>query len=215
MTKISLLEMGKTKKRNVRETILSVLSAEFPLSIKKIFNKVKKEHNLDVTYQAVFKIINELLEDNVLEKTDKEYKLNMLWIKDLENELNVIKKNYMGESNLQINEGRDFNESVNSFVSKIGPKIKEYIGDDETCILGVGGTGLSHAMSLWKYLLKEGKKVAFLELDKTSLIKDGILKFNKRDFENKKVLIVDYAIFSGTVFRFISPKINSLKKSLK
>ena len=76
MTGISLLEMGKTKKRNVRETIISILSREYPLSIKKIFNKVKKEYHLDVTYQAVFKLIKEMIEDSVLEKSDKEYKLN-------------------------------------------------------------------------------------------------------------------------------------------
>ena len=99
---ISILDMGKTKKRNVRESIISILSRDYPLSIRKIYNSVKKEYKLDVTYQAVFKLVKEMLGDNILQKADSEmeYQLNIEWIKQLEDELRIIKEKYYRESRI-------------------------------------------------------------------------------------------------------------------
>lgn len=209
MANISLLDMGKIKKRTVRETIISILSKEFPLNIKKIYSKIKKEYNLGVTYQAVFKIMKEMQEDNILEKSDKEYKLNINWIKDLENELEIIKKNYLSKKVLE----EPLQNRINSFVSKLGPKIKNYVGKEEVCIIGISGPGKFFAIAISKYLLKEGIKVNYIELNKDKQQSQEKLILQKKDLENKKVIIVDRAIYSGKIFNNIMEKLSKVKKS--
>lgn len=210
MAKISLLEMGKIKKRNVRETIISILSREFPLSIKKIYNKVKREHSLNVTYQAVFKIIKEMLDDNILEKSEKEYKLNINWIKDLENELEIIKRNYV-ENNTEKSD-KYIQKRVNEFVSELGPKIKKYIGKDYACIIGVSSEGKLFAIGLFKYFLKEGLNVNYTEIDKIKQASEEKLIISRKEIENKKILIVDKAIYSGKTYNMIMNKLARFKK---
>ncbi len=211
MTNLSLLEMGKIKKRSVRETIISILSKEFPLNIKKIYNKIKKEYNLGVTYQAVFKLIKEMLEDGILKKNDKEYQLNLEWIKELENELNIIKKNYLKESEAT----EPFQDRINKFISELGPKIKEYIGKDEACVVTLSGTGYYYALNLWKYLQREGKNVNFIEIKKIDLTSGKKINFNRKDLENKKILIVDYGIFSGSFYKLLIDTIKPLRNRYK
>lgn len=209
MTNISLLDMGKIKKRSVRETIISILSREFPLSIKKIYNKVKKEYNLNVTYQAVFKIIKEMIEDNILEKFDKEYKLNISWIKELENEISIIKKNYLNEAN---NSEEPLQSRINNFISKLGPKIKECIGKDKACIMAVSGGGRLFAMPLFKYLLKEGKDVKYNEINWLPHSKIKSPLFEKENLKNKKLILVDSEIYSGTTYHTVMENFNKIKK---
>jgi len=211
--KISLLEMGKTKKRNVREEIISILSREFPLSIKKIYNKIKKEYGLDVTYQAVFKLIKEMTDDGILEKSEMEYKLNINWIKQLEDELSIIKQKY--GSKKEENNEKNMKGRIEKFVAEIGPKIKEFIGKDEACIVGVTGQGYKYSVPLWRYLLREGIKVNFVELNKYALIKNEPIRFDKKDFDNKKVIITDSEISGGTMYRLSNKAIDSVKKKFK
>ncbi len=208
MANISLLEMGNTKKRGTREAIISILSREFPLSIKKIYNKVKKEYHSDLTYQAVFKLTKEMLADKILEKQEKEYKLNINWIKQLENELDIIKKNYLGKKQ----EDDSLQERINNFVAELGPKVKDYIGKDKVCVVGVSGSGFRYAMALWRYLIKEGVDVNFVELSKYALIRSGRVNFEAEKLENKKVIVVDYSILSGTTYKAIMDKLVQLKK---
>ncbi|MBM3233910.1 hypothetical protein FJZ19_02325 [Candidatus Pacearchaeota archaeon] len=212
MANISLLEMRKTKKRNVREAIISVLGRKFPLSIKKIFFEINKEYKLGVTYQAVFKLINEMLEENILVKSNREYKLNINWINRLENELAIIKKNYVGEDKKSDTQIQD---RINEFIAVIGPKLKEYLDNDKSCIITLSGTGYYYALNLWKYLLKEGIDVKFMNLNKTDLTAGKRIKFNKEDFQNRKVLIVDYGIFSGSIYKLLMDVIKPLKNKFK
>lgn len=211
MTNISLLEMGKVKKRNVREAIISILGREYPLSIRKIYNKVKKEYNLDVTYQAVFKIIKELVGDRVLEKSEKEYKLNIEWIKELENEINLLKRNYLKDKDAS---NEPLQKRINEFISELGPRIKEYIGKDEALIVGVSGGGKFFAMALLKYLLREGSNVKYSEVNWHSRSDEKLL-FKRSEVENKKVILVDSEIYSGITFRVIMEKLNKIKKRFK
>lgn len=71
--------------KNTKEAVILILSNEWPLSAKKIYNKVRKM-GLSVTYQAVFKTIKQLLDEGTLQKDDKEYKLNVDWLKRMDKE---------------------------------------------------------------------------------------------------------------------------------
>lgn len=78
--KTSALSFGANP---TKETIVELLSQEWPLSAKKIFHKLSKRHNLSITYQAVHKALTELTEKNIIEKTKDGYHINKLWIKEL------------------------------------------------------------------------------------------------------------------------------------
>lgn len=233
MVNISLLDMGNTKKRSTREVIISILSREFPLSIKKIYNQVKKEYNLEVTYQAVFKVVKEMLNDGVVEGKGKEYQLNIKWIRELENELDVIKKSYIGDS-FPV-KGDELQLRVNEFVAKLGPKIKEYVGKDEVCIVGIGGSGRPFGVALWKYLIREGKNVKYVDLvgisddfkdklfdknkdlekNKVFLMDSEIYTIKKKEIENRKIVFVDSEIYSGGTYRVFIGKMNKFKERFK
>ncbi len=70
--------MNKNEK-STKSLILSVLGKRFPLSLNQIYADVKLEKNL--SYQAVHKIIKELVKDRLVEKVEKQYFLNKRWIK--------------------------------------------------------------------------------------------------------------------------------------
>ena len=78
---ITIPQIGK--KKGVKDCIISILSNEWPLTGKKIYNIIRKQYELPVTYQAVHKTLKKLIEDEVLVKTGKDYKLNEEWIQQL------------------------------------------------------------------------------------------------------------------------------------
>jgi len=67
--------------KTVKEKIIQILSNEFPLSARKIYNKIKNENS--VSYQAVHKALKELVDENIVEKSGREYLLNVEWIRNL------------------------------------------------------------------------------------------------------------------------------------
>lgn len=210
--KVSIIEMGKTKKRNVRESIISVLSREFPLSIRKIYNSVKRDYHLDMTYQAVFKLVKGMVEDGILEKSEKEYKLNVNWIKQLEDELRVIRANYGAERGGKV---REIQDNISKFVAEVGPKIKEYIGEDKSCILGISGGGRFFGMALWKYLAREGIDSKYVDYDPVEEAAKKGIGIKKEDAEGRKMVIVDSAIYGGKTYEAIMRKVHRYKGSLK
>jgi len=71
--------MGKSNGENsTRNLIIEVLGNRFPLTLKQVYNEVKKSKN--VSYQGVYKVLNHLVEENVLEKIEKQYLLEKEWV---------------------------------------------------------------------------------------------------------------------------------------
>lgn len=70
------------KGRDTKDLIINILSNEWPLSAKKIYNEIKKQGK-NVTYQAVHKAIKELLNEGILTKQAKEYSINSDYIKQI------------------------------------------------------------------------------------------------------------------------------------
>ena len=64
-----------------KEKIIELLSSEWPLTAKKIYHRVSK--NISITYQAVHKSLQELMQNNILEKTKEGYQISKNWIKNL------------------------------------------------------------------------------------------------------------------------------------
>ncbi len=67
-------------KANTKGLIIKLLSEAWPMSVKKIYFGVKKASRKALTYQAVYKSVNELLSDGVLSKNGKEYLISPVWV---------------------------------------------------------------------------------------------------------------------------------------
>jgi len=80
---LNIMLPGLGREKNVKDCVIFILSAEWPLTGKKIYNRIRKQHELPVTYQAVHKTLKKLIEDEVLVKTGKDYKLNEEWLEQI------------------------------------------------------------------------------------------------------------------------------------
>jgi len=88
---ITLPRPGKEK--SLKDSIITLLVSEWPLSARKIYNHVKKEGK-NMSYQAVYKALNELAEQKILVKNDLEYSLNKEWVNQIGDFIDKIKKVY-------------------------------------------------------------------------------------------------------------------------
>ncbi len=65
---------------SVKDSIISVLANEWPLSAKVIYNRLQKNHGLTISYQAVHKALNEMDKHKIISKENREYSLHKEWI---------------------------------------------------------------------------------------------------------------------------------------
>ena len=93
------------EKATAKDYIISILGYDWPLSIKKIYNLIKKRYGYNVTYQAIYKTVNELYNKGVLEKNGLSYQINLKWLKDLHGYTEVIETNYYTKNRLNLIEG--------------------------------------------------------------------------------------------------------------
>lgn len=63
-----------------KEKIIRLLAERWPLSAKEILLKINKDYSTDVSYQAIHKILLELSNEKIIEKTGKEWKLKKEWL---------------------------------------------------------------------------------------------------------------------------------------
>jgi DNA-binding PadR family transcriptional regulator len=76
------------KSDSLKDLIISLLANEFPLNAKEIHSRVSKSKS--VSYQAVFKVLNRLSQENVLNKKQSKYTINEEWIDDLKKFTNQL-----------------------------------------------------------------------------------------------------------------------------
>ena len=53
---------------DVRNQIISVLSEDFPLTFRKLSNKLKKEHNKTISEKALYRIVGLMTKEGILNK---------------------------------------------------------------------------------------------------------------------------------------------------
>lgn len=83
-----------------KDAIINILTIEWPLSLKTIFNRIKKEYNYNYSYQAVFKAVKELVSSSVLNEKEKKYEINIEWIKKLQSFTDIVETNYYAKERL-------------------------------------------------------------------------------------------------------------------
>jgi hypothetical protein len=79
MIELSIPQVGEESK-NAKDMIFSVLTEKQPLTTMQIFNTIKRKYNAGLSYQAINKAINSLVDKKVLIKEKKYYNINQEWL---------------------------------------------------------------------------------------------------------------------------------------
>ena len=101
---IRLGAIAAEKHADTKELVVEILGCEFPLTVKRICNTINKHYGRQVSYHAVYKAINTLLNAKVIAKQGTKYSLNKKYIKgicDFANKVNVL----YGEEKLGVIDG--------------------------------------------------------------------------------------------------------------
>jgi len=85
---------------SVKEIIIEILSEKHPLSIKEIHNIIKKDYRKNISYQAVYKAIHELIDKKIISKKEKVYSLNSYYIEKLNALVSKLNFNYKKEKDI-------------------------------------------------------------------------------------------------------------------
>lgn len=89
------------KPGNTKDAVISILTIEWPLSLKGIYYKIKKRYNYGSSYQAVFKAVKELVEGGILIDKDKKYEINVAWIKKVQSFTDIVETNYYAKEKIR------------------------------------------------------------------------------------------------------------------
>lgn len=100
---LTLPEPGQHKR--VKDAVLDILSFKWPLSSTKICNQIRREYSLGISHQAVHKSLVELVGAGVLCKNEKDYEINLEWVKKIKKFADGIEKNYKNYTGIPIFEG--------------------------------------------------------------------------------------------------------------
>ena len=88
------------KPKNTKDAVITMLTYEWPLTLKQIYNRIKKQYSYSSTYQSVYKAVKELIEKKVLQEKNKQYEINIEWIKKLQSFTDIVETNYYAKEKL-------------------------------------------------------------------------------------------------------------------
>ena len=86
-----------------KNKVLEILSINPDISAKKIYNQLKSKYGINITYQGVHKLLNELVEDKVLEKNEREYKINLPWLDNIQLHSSNLRKKVINFKSSNLN----------------------------------------------------------------------------------------------------------------
>lgn len=92
--------LSKSENKSVKDLIVHILSMQWPLSAKKIYNIIKNKYNYNVSYQAVHKSLKILIDQGILTKKDKEFLISIEWIDNLKEFSEKVTANYKNKAPL-------------------------------------------------------------------------------------------------------------------
>jgi hypoxanthine-guanine phosphoribosyltransferase len=194
-------------KKSVKNLVINTLTTEWPLSIRKIYNRVRGK-GVDVTYQAVFKAVKELIKQGILIEDRKMYAINIGWIKRVQQLVDKIRSNYesRGEPLKRLTDIPISDPRVAKFLSKLGNKIMEYFGKTPGCVIAIEGSGTLFGLGIKLFLLDKGIHVNYAEVNRYEP------KFYKKDVEGRKVIIVNTTLTTGSTMKRIMRAINLVRR---
>ncbi|MFH1895729.1 MAG: hypothetical protein ABIJ74_04120 [archaeon] len=71
------------KEKGVRENIIEILSNEWPLTAKQIFNRLGRNYAVNISYQGVHKHLKGMLDEKIITKNERDFMLSYAWIKKM------------------------------------------------------------------------------------------------------------------------------------
>lgn len=122
------LALYRSMSGSTKDQIINILSYDWPLNIKKIYFLLKKRYSRNVTYQAVYKAVNQMLEEKILLKTKQGYQLNVEWVKEIHNQTEIIRVNYFSEQHAALfDRSSDDSEAIRVFIFKTWFDVEKYL----------------------------------------------------------------------------------------
>lgn len=85
MTLEIVIPEANVKDRTTKDLVFSILIDDIPKTLTQLHREIKARYGTSVTFQAVIKAVNSLLEHNVLIKAGKLYSINKDWIFETRN----------------------------------------------------------------------------------------------------------------------------------
>ncbi len=85
------------KPKSTKDQIINILTRRYPLKTKAIYSSIRKEYASSVSYQAVHKLLKELVDGGVLSKENLSYKIDPEWLKKVSNFLNFVEQSYKNQ----------------------------------------------------------------------------------------------------------------------
>src|SRR3989338_2908002 len=103
---------------STKDLVIRILSEEWPLSVKQVFERVKKASGQALTYQAVHKTVSSLLKEGILEKDFSGFSLNLEWIKKNRANAELLEDYYLKRQKHSLRSLKE-NETVNMHFSSL------------------------------------------------------------------------------------------------
>ncbi|MDO8647850.1 MAG: hypothetical protein Q7R70_05570 [Candidatus Diapherotrites archaeon] len=99
------MELSTTKQKTI-----DLLSTEWPLSAKKIHERLQKLYALEISYQGVHKTLQEMIEEKIIKKNGNNYLLSIEWIQNTRKMLENVERTYL--QNTKITIPKDIQSSI-------------------------------------------------------------------------------------------------------
>ena len=93
MIELSIPQAGEDTK-NAKDLVFSILTARQPLTAIEVVNIIHKQYNVSITYQAVKKAIDSLIDKKVIRKNGRHLNINKEWLIDLKKQIDSLITNY-------------------------------------------------------------------------------------------------------------------------
>ncbi|MFH1895728.1 MAG: hypothetical protein ABIJ74_04115 [archaeon] len=109
-----------SRDEGIRNKIVEVLTDEWPLTAKQIYNRLQRSYGVSVSYQAVHKQLKLMLEEKMLLKNQANYSISEEWLQKIQKNIGLMAERIKGTSkgiNLaEMNEGESVNLSFNGIL---------------------------------------------------------------------------------------------------
>ncbi len=103
-------------KPGTKDAVISILTTEWPLTLRGIFYKIKKQYDYSYSYQAVFKAVKELVHVEVLIEKEKKYEINIGWVKKVQSFTDVVETSYYAKERVKSVSGIHDSKKANDII---------------------------------------------------------------------------------------------------
>ena len=112
INELSLLRLHP-ENASTKQKIVDILSNEWPLNAKEIHEKLQRFYTTEISYQGTHKTIQEMGEDNIIEKKGATYQLNLGWVQKSKRALEEVEKKYLHGKKIKIPTGFEGTIEIN------------------------------------------------------------------------------------------------------